>query len=186
MHTPTVLSNMANNFRSFSGTSEMYPGISGMELLLWGRILKLFRVLIFPGASLGLVHSLLYTEAGPTGGGYSLREVACFLTLTPCLAKGSFREADIWPRLWLGMILLTQGSQTSSGMHKHILTNAPWSHQRGGSRCGGWGIWGGGLAPLHLGTEQANMGPELRDSRCVPTKGDPAVQTGTCARKSDR
>lgn len=144
MHIPTVLSGMKNNFRSFWGTSEMYPGISEMELLLWGRMLKLFRVLIGPGASLGLVHRLLSAKAEPTEGRYSLREAACFLTLTSCLAKGSFREAATWPRLWLGMILLTRGSHTPSGMYKHILTNAPWGHQRGGSRCGGWGIWGGG------------------------------------------
>lgn len=36
---------MANNSGRFSGTAEIYPGTFGEEFLLWGRILKLFRVL---------------------------------------------------------------------------------------------------------------------------------------------
>lgn len=42
----------------------------------------------------------------------------------------------------------------------------------------------GGLE--HLGTEQASMGPVLRDSRYVSTKGELAAQTGTCVMKSGR
>lgn len=54
----THTSNMTSNCRRFSDTSVIYPGTSGEAFLIWGRILKLVRVLISRRAFVGLTHSL--------------------------------------------------------------------------------------------------------------------------------
>lgn len=119
MHSHTV-TQPYDNVRSVPGNSEVSLQTSGKESLLWGTFLQ-FRAHVGPGASLGLVQACPLQKEGLWGKRRPQRS-SQILPLTPCLAKGSVREAGPWPGLWLGMTLLAQASRTIPGMSSYLPT----------------------------------------------------------------